>query len=341
MRRPIRPCRQTEETTLNPRRRQALGVLATTLMQLPTAVRAQGWPDRPVRFVVGYPPGGAADQVARVLAAKLETLWSQSVPIDYRPGAGAAISAELVARAPADGYTMLLTDSGPLTIIPNLRKVPYDPVDGFTPLGFVGGGGLVVLAHPSVPANDLPELVKLLKAAPGKYQYSTSGIGSPHHLAAELFKAQADVDIGHVPYKGAAQALADLIAGQIPISFATISPAAPHVRSGKIRAIAVTGAQRSSVLPEVRTIAEQGYAGYDARFWQAVVAPPKLPPAAADKLQQSLRTALADPDVLAGLQKLGIETPPAMSAAQFRDLVQRDLSKWAAVVKRANISTES
>ena len=326
---------------MNPQRRKALGLLATAIVQTPTAARAQAWPDRPVRFVVGYPPGGAADQVARVLAAKLETLWGQSVPIDYRPGAGAAISAELVARAPADGYTIGLTDSGPLTIIPNLRKVPYDPVDGFTPLGFVGGGGLVVLTHPSLQANDLPELVRLLKAAPGKYQYSTSGIGSPHHLAAELFKAQADVDIGHVPYKGAAQALADLIAGQIPISFATISPAAPHVRAGRVRAIAVTGAQRSSVLPEVRTIAEQGYPSYDARFWQAVVAPPKLPPAVADRLQQGLRATLTDPDVRAGLQKLGIETPPAMDAVQFRQLVQRELAKWADVVKRANISTES
>ena len=326
---------------MNSRRRQALGLLATTMAQMPLAVRAQVWPDRPIRFVVGYPPGGAADQVARVLATKLESIWGQSVPIDYRPGAGAAISAELVARAPADGHTILLTDSGPLTIIPNLRKVPYDPVDGFTPLGLVGGGGLVVLVHPSLPANDLPELVRLLRSSPGKYQYSTSGIGSPHHLAAELFKSHAAVEMGHVPYKGAAQALADLIAGQIPISFATVSPATPHVRAGRVRAIAVTGAQRSPVLPDVPTIAEQGHPGYDARFWQAVVAPPRLPPGIADRMQQGVRAALTDADVVAALQKLGIETPPPVTAAQFRELVQRDLGKWAAVVKRANISTES
>lgn len=319
----------------------ALAGAAAAASAAPRAAAQAGWPDRPIRMVIGYTAGGAADQVARILATRLEKLWGQSIVMDYRPGAGAALAAELTSRAAPDGYTLHLTDSGPLTIGPNLRKVPYDPVAGFTPLAYVGGAGLAVLVHPSVPANDLQGLVRLLKSNADKYSYSTSGVGSPHHLAAELFKSQAGVEMTHVPYKGAAAAMADLLAGQIPISFATIGPAIPHVRAGKVRALAVTAAARSLALPEVPTIAEQGLPGYDAKPWFVVVAPPNLPPALAERLQSGLRTAVTDPDVMAALQKLGTDTGGPATPQQVTELIRADLAKWGAIIKRANISVDS
>lgn len=321
-------------------RRQILAALGATPFAFSAGARAQAFPSQPIKMVIGYGPGGAADAVARGLASGLQKALGQPIVMEYKPGAGGAIAAAAVARAPADGYTIYLADTGGMSIIPGLRQVGYDPLRDFTPLSYVGSAGLVVLVNSQLPATDIATLVKLLKEKPGALSYSSSGIGSPHHLATELFKQMTGTDAKHIPYRGAAPALADLMGGQVQISFSTIAPALPLIQSSKVRAIAVTSGKRSPTLAQVPTIAEQGVAGYDATPWFAVVAPPNLPAPIAARLQSSLATVVGDKDVVAALEKLGVEDVSPRTPAAVTQLIRSDLEKWTRVTRTASIKLE-
>ena len=312
---------------------------APAALALP-ALHASAWPSQAFKLHIGYSTGGAADIVARTLAVRLEKLLGQPVVFEYRPGAGGAIAAAYVARQPADGYQLYLADTGSLAIIPNLRSVPYDPLRDFTPLGYVGASGLVLLVNNDLPATDVPSLVRLLKDKPEAYAYSSSGIGSPHQLAGELFKQLTGTQIRHVPYRGAAPAMNDLMAGQVQVAFATIAPALPLIQAGRMRAIAVTSTQRSSSLKQVSTIAEQGVAGYEATPWFAMVAPQQLPTAIAQRLQQAMARTIADPEVVATLERYGVEDAGAQTPAWLVERIRADHAKWGQVIKTAGIKME-
>lgn len=298
------------------------------------------WPRKPVRMVIGYTTGGAADTVARAVGTRLERLWGQPVIYEYKPGAGAAIGTDFTARAPGDGYTIGLIDSGSVAIVPNLRKVPYDPETDLAPLAYLGGAGLVLLVHPGVAAKNLSELIALLRARPGEFAYSSSGIGSPHHLAGEMFKLQAGVDIRHVPYKGAAPALNDLMGGQIPLSFATLAPALPVMDTGRARAIGVTGASRSAAMPQVPTLMEAGLPNYETTPWFAFAGPGSLPKSLVTQLNAAFNQVLADPELVSALEKLGVEQVRAGTPAELGAKIKADRQKYADVIRRAGITLE-
>jgi len=289
-------------------------------------------PTRPIRLVLGYTPGGAADAVARDLAPVMEKALGQPVVVDYKPGAGGAIGAEAVNTAAPDGYTPGLIDGAPLTIIPNARKVPYDPRADFSYLGVVSKSPLVVLVHPSVPARTLPELLALARAKPGALAYSTSGTGSIHHMSAELLKASTNTFMLHVPYRGAAPAMNDLMGGAVAVSFATIAPALPVVQNGRARAIAVTAGREVPAFPGVKTIAQQGVPGYDAQGWFVLAGPKNLPAPVVKRLNAALNTALNTPAVRDRLVAMGSDVIPGAPEAAA-ELVQTDFQKWGRVVR--------
>lgn len=292
----------------------------------------EAWaPTRPIRLLLGYPPGGAADTVARDLAPVMEKALGQPVVVDYRSGAGGAIAAELVKSAAPDGYTIGLIDGGPLAIIPNARKLSYDPRRDFSYIGVVSKSPLVVLVHPSVPARTLPELLALARAQPGALSYSTSGTGSIHHLAAELLKASTQTFMVHVPYRGAAPAMNDLMAGAVGVSFATIAPAVPVVQNGRARAIAVTAGREVPALPGVKPVAQQGVPDYDAQGWFVLAGPKNLPAAVVSRLNAALNAALETPSVRERLLAMGSDVVVGSPEAAAQ-LVQADFRKWARVV---------
>jgi tripartite-type tricarboxylate transporter receptor subunit TctC len=293
----------------------------------------ENWePTRPMRMVLGYTPGGAADAVARDLAPLMEKVLGQPVVVDYKPGAGGAIGAEAVAAAPADGYTIGLIDIAPLTIIPNARKVPYDPQSAFTYVGVVAKAPLVVLVHPSVPAKNLTELLAMAKSQPGTVSYSTSGLGSIHQMAAELLGVSTSTSLLHVPYKGAAPALNDLMGGAVKVSFATIAPAAPIVQSGRARAIAVTSTREVPAFPGIKPIADQGVPGYDAEGWFVIAGPKGLPAPVLQRLNAALNAALNTPSMRDKLLAQGNEVVPGTPTAAT-ELVKGDYQKWGKVIR--------
>jgi tripartite-type tricarboxylate transporter receptor subunit TctC len=326
---------------MNNDRRQLLrmmGAGAATLA-LPLTARA-AWPEKPIKLVIGYSTGGSTDATARLVGRSLEQRLGQPLIPEYKPGAGASIGADFVAKSAGDGYTIGLTDSGPMTIMPNLRKVGYDPARDLMPLSYVCATGLVLIVHPSVPAANVRELIALAKADPSKLNYASSGVGSVHHLAGELFKSQAGIKMTHVPYKGAAPALTDLIGGQVPAMFATIGPALQMIQAGKARALGVTTAKRSPTLADVPTIAET-LPGYEAVLWFAMVAPASLPAPIAERMQKELAGALTDPALIRELEKLGNEDVGPRTPQQVTQMVRSDLQKWERVIREAGITLES
>ena len=323
-------------------RRQVIGYLGAgaAALALPSA-RADNYPDKPLKLVIGYSTGGATDATARTVGRRLEKRLGQPVVFEYKPGAGASIGAEFLARAAPSGYTIGLTDTGPLTIMPNLRKVSYDPVKDFTPLSYVCSTGLALVVNPGLPVNSMKDLIELLKGAPDHYSYASSGVGSVHHLAGELFKSKASVQIKHIPYRGAGPALTDLISGQIPIMFATIGPALPMIQSGKARVLGVTSAHRSAALPQALTLAELGLADYDATLRFSMVAPAGLPAPIAARLQAELKQILVDPEVIAELQKTGNDDVGPRTPAEVSELTRADLKKWGSVIQDAKITLDT
>ncbi len=304
-----------------------------------TESRAQSFPSKSVRLIVPFPPGGPADVLGRLYAEKLSAVWSQPVVVENRAGAAGNIGSDMTAKASPDGYTLLLIASSHVINSALYDKLPYDPIKDFTPISQVAYYSLVLVAHPSVPAQSLTELVALAKAQPGKLALVSAGNGTPTHLTAELFRTAAQIDFLHVPYKGAAPATNDLLAGQGQLMFNNPVSALPHVTAGKLKALAVTGTQRSALAPDIPTIAESGYPGFEAGTWYAFLAPAGLPPEILKKLSTDIVAITKQDDLKARFAKMGIEALGS-TPEQLSEVMQADLIKWSAVIRNANIKPD-
>ncbi len=305
-------------------------MLAASASTLAAAAPGE-YPQRPIRFVVGFTPGGASDTVARVIGNKLAEQFGQQVVIDNRGGAGGNIATEIVARAAPDGYTMLLGTPGPLTITPNLgKKMAFDPERDFQPLSLVAATMAVLMVHPQV-AGSVRELIALAKARPGQLNYASSGQGTSNHLAAELFNTLAGVRIVHVPYKGAGQNLPALIAGEVQVTFGPIVPALPMIRSGKVRALGVTGLRRSPGAPEIPTLAESGVPGYQIESWYGTLLPAGSPATTINTLHRQLLLALKSGDVRERLIREGAD-PVTNTPAEFALHLRQEREKWKKLI---------
>ncbi len=316
-------------------RRLMLAGLASACIASPAA-----FPDKPITLVVPYPAGGATDTVGRILAKGLAQRLGQPVVIDNRAGAGTVIGAAAVAQAAPDGHTLLISSNTTFTVNPALKpKLAYDPIRSFEAIGHVGTSPLVLLAHPALPASDVKSLVALARSQPGKLSYGSFGNGTTSHFAGEMFKAMAGVDILHVPYKGSAPAMADLIGGQVQLTFDTNVAALPQLAGGKVKAIAVTSRQRSPSLPQVPTIAEAGYPAYEMVPWIVVVAPRGLPGGVREALAKALHDTVTDPATRAELQKAGVDVAWQPGSA-YEAMVTQELPVLRAYVHKARISAE-
>jgi tripartite-type tricarboxylate transporter receptor subunit TctC len=304
-----------------------------------TSAGAQGYPNRPVRLVVPFPAGGPADALGRVLADQWSKMWGQPVIIENRGGAGGNLGAELVARSAPDGYTLLLNASSHVINASLYDKLPYDPIKDFTPVSEVASYMLVLVVHPSIPAASVPEFVAFARAKQGDKEagltVANAGLGTPTHLAV-LFAQAADVNLIHIPYRGAAPASSDLIAGQVPAMFNNPVNAVPQVRSNNLRALAVTGSKRLSLLPDVPTVAESGYPGFETRTWYGLFGPAGLSADIVRKLHADLEKALQVPEIANNLMAQGWDIT-ASPPDRFSVVLQSEFDRWSAVVKRANI----
>jgi tripartite-type tricarboxylate transporter receptor subunit TctC len=300
---------------------------------------AQVYPHKPIRIIVPFPPGGPSDMQARLFGAKLAEAWNQTTVIDNRGGANGIIGIELAAKADPDGHTLILVSAG-IAVQPSLHpQLPYDPVRDFAYITPVTSGPGIVVVNLSLPARSVPELIAYARAHPGRVLYGSAGSGAPSHLAVELLKVMTHVDMVHVPYKGMAQAITDLIGGQIQLSIPTMPGGLPHVKAGRLRALAVTGSQRSPAAPELPTVAEAGVAGYQASNWYGFAAPAKTSRAIIGKLNHELSRIVAAPDVREKLVNVGMD-PMTSTPEQFADFVQSEIGKWARVVKTAGIRVD-
>ena len=314
-------------------------VTAAVLIIVSAGACAQNYPVRPIRLVLGFPPGGSTDLVARVVAQKMSDSWGQQVVVDNRPGANGMIGADLVAKASPDGYSMLLSSIGPMAINASLYKMPYDIVNDFAPITYTGNVANLLVLHPAVPAKDVKELIALARARPGELTFGSSGTGGAPHMAVELFKLLAKVNVVHVPYKGGGPAMADLVGGQISGSFASMPSSIPFVKTGKLRALAVTAPKRSTALPAVPTISEAGIPGFAVLDWQGLFTTGRTPPEIVAKLNAEVVRILALPDVVERLTTAGVEIQTS-TPREWGDFVKSEISKWAKVVKAAGVKVE-
>lgn len=319
----------------------AMAVCALAAVALaPAAAVAQTWPERPLKLIVPFAPGGVTDTSGRLIAEQLGQRLGQQVVVENRPGASGNIGTAQVAGAPADGYTLVLAFDGTMVINPSVfPKVPFDTLKDFAPVGKIGDAALILVAHPGVPARTLQEVVAMSKADPKGLSYGTSGTGGTPHIAGELLRQRTGANLLHVPYKGGGQAMADLLGGSIPLVYTAVAGAHGHVKSGKLRAIAVSSAQRVGSLPDVPTFAESGVPDFVVNSWVGVLAPAATPRAVIARLNEALNAALADPAVRARLDTMGIDARPGTPEA-FGDEMRRDLQRYQAVVKDAGIRVE-
>lgn len=305
------------------------------------AIQAQSLPSGPVRILVGFAPGGGTDILARIVAQKLQVMWGVTVLVENRAGATGVIAAEAVAKAAPDGNTLLMAHINSHALAPALMpKLNYVVERDFTPLTLVGVTPNLLICNNDQPARTVAELVALCKANPGKVSFGSAGQGSAQHLALELFKLAAGVDTIHIPYKGSAPMLADLIGGQIGYSFDTMTAATPHVKSGKVRAIAQTRAKRASSYPNVPTMAESGFPNFEATTWYGLVGPGRLPAAMAQRMNEDINKVLVMPDVVEKLAQFGAEDGGG-SAQRFAEFIRTEQVKWAKVVKDSNVKLDS
>jgi tripartite-type tricarboxylate transporter receptor subunit TctC len=300
---------------------------------------AQDYPVRPIRMILGFAPGGSTDLVARVVAQKMADAWGQQVVVDNRPGANGMIGADLVAKAGPDGYSLLLSSIGPMAINASLYKMPYDIVADFAPVTYTGNVTNLLVVHPSVPVVNVKELIALAKAQPGKLTFGSSGTGGAPHMAVELFRILAKVNVVHVPYKGGGPAMADLVGGQISGSFASMPSSIPFVRAGKLRALAVTAPKRSPAEPQVPTISEAGIPGFSVLDWQGLFTTAKTPAAVVNKLNSEVVRILKLPDVVERLATAGVEIQTS-TPKEWGDFVKSEIAKWAKVVKESGVKVE-
>ncbi len=308
---------------------------ALGLATLPTGAVANSWPSQPIRLVVPFSPGGAADTMARIVAEKLRDRIGQNVLVENVVGAGTMVATDQVARAAPDGHTLLVAASAH-TINPNVTKVRYDPIADFTPVTLLVSPLHVLVVADNVPAKSVAELIALAKQQPGKLAYGSVGHGTSTHMEAEMFAKMAGVELVHVPYRGSAPALTDLVAGRIPIMFDALASSGPHIESKAIRALGVTSAKRSPLMPNLPTIAESGLPGYEAVPWLGVFGPAKLDSAIVERLNKELLEILAQEDVKTRFAQLGLEIL-AYPSPQFAEFVKEDLAKWAKTAKDAGI----
>jgi len=314
-------------------RRTLVGLAAlATLSGLACTAQAQSYPNRPVKIVVPFAAGGPADNYARFLAQRLGEELKQSFVIDNKPGAGSIIGTDLVAKAPADGHTLLMMSNTHTVNESLIPSKPFALMKDFVGIAPVNYSALLLVVHPSVPAKNVGELIALAKARPGKINYASSGNGTPYHMAGELFKHMAGIDMTHVPYKGSSGARTDIVGGQVEVMFDAETTMAVMAREGKVRALASTGLTRSANLPDMPTVSESGVPRYEATIWLGLMAPKGTPPEIVNRLNAEVRKIVANPEVRAAWAKQGA-VPMSMGVAEFDQYLQADIAKWAHIVK--------
>jgi len=306
--------------------------LLTVAALAPQAALAQSWPTKPLRLVVPFSPGGNTDSIARIGAEFLGKRLGVVVVVENKPGANGAIAAESVARAPSDGYTLFMATAPQMAVLPHLTKTPYDPIKDFDPVTIVASNVFAMAVGEAVPAKNLQEFTALARAQAGKMAYASAGNGSVSHLSMALFLSRAKVEMTHVSYKGGAPALADVLAGHVPVYFANVAEVLPHIKSNRIRVLAVSGAKRVPQLPGVPTVAESGYAGFQTNTWNGYAAPAKTPKAIVDRIAIEMAGIATDPDFIKRMDAIGVQVvcnKPAEMAAQLRE----DTALWGQAVK--------
>ena len=324
-----------------PRRSLLAAAIAAAALALPAAASAQAWPNKPIRLLVGFAPGGGTDIVARALAPKLSEILGAQVVVENRAGAAGTIAADAVAKAAPDGYTLLAGHANSNAIAPHvLQKIPFDPIADFTPITYIGYVPNVLVVHPSVPAKSVEELVALAKAKPGSMTYASSGVGSTQHLAGALFNQISGTQMNHVPYKGSGAAIVDLIAGQVNANFDTMPPVLPHVRDGKLRALAISTPRRLPQLADVPTFEEKGIRGFDVTNWYSVMGPKGLPADLVARIDDAVRKAMADPEVRAKLDPQGVQFGGPQTPAAFAEFIRAENAKYAKMVRELNVKAD-
>lgn len=297
------------------------------------------WPQKPIRIVVPFAPGGNTDSIARVMAERFTQSLGQAVVIDNKVGAGGAIAAEFVAKAPADGYTLMMAAMPVMAVLPVINKTNFDPLRDFVPISNVGSNPFVMGIHKSVPANNLPEFVAYMRKNPGKFNYASGGSGSVSHLSAALFVKRADLDMTHISYKGGAPAVTDLLGGNVQMYFGNFSELYPHVSGGNIRIIGVSSEKRAAQLPQVATIAESGFPGFKTVTWNGLMAPAGTPPAVVARLADAVREALAAEGTQSKFQQMGVDAIGS-SPREFAETLRADIAVWSEAAKAANLKME-
>jgi tripartite-type tricarboxylate transporter receptor subunit TctC len=316
------------------------GAVIGALCLVSATASAQDYPSKPVRIVVPYAAGGGTDALARYLAHGLERRLGQPFVIENRPGQGTAIGAAYVARAAPDGYTLLAATSSTLAINPSVyKKLSYDPLTDFAPISLIAAVPFVLVVNPSLPARSVAELVALARSKPGELSYASGGMGAAHHIYVELFKSMTGVDIKHVPYRGGGPALADVVAGHVPIMFGDVGQVTGLVREGQVRALGVTVGRRVETIPDVPTMVEAGLAGFEANSWQSLVAPANLPPPIVAALSKALTAMLAEPATKEHFLELGMQ-PLSSTPEEFAAYLRAEVGKWAPIIKAAGATED-
>jgi len=311
-----------------------------THAQSATTSSGQAYPSRPIRLVVPLAPGGGNDTIARLIGAKISPTLGQQIVVDNRAGAGGLIAAELVAKSPADGYTLLLANVAVMTIIPNAqKKAPYDPLKDFQPVSLIASAPLLVLVHPSLPVSSIRQLIELAKSKPNAINYASNGIGSSTHLATEMFSMMSGVKMVHVPYKGLSLAMTDLLSGQVPLMFSSAVAMLPHVKNGKLRAIAMTGAKRLPMISDVPTVAEAGVTGYESGSWYGIVAPAQTPRPIIDRLNREIVAVVKSKDIQDRLNQDAV-TPVGNTPDEFSTYIKMEYERMARVIREAKVTLD-
>lgn len=314
-------------------------LLLAFFLLLSSGLAAAQYPSRPVKLVVPFPPAGATDVVGRLVAAKLSERLGESVVVDNKPGAGGAIGSDLVAKSPADGYTLLIATSSTHSIGPTLQKLPYDPIKDFAPITHVANVPNVLVVSPTLAVGSVQELVALAKSKPGQLNFASSGVGTIVHLNAELFKLISGTDMVHVPYKGTALSIPDVANGNVAMLFDSLASVMPHVKSGKVKPLAVNAARRQALLPDVPTLAEAGMPQFDRYTWFGMFAPAGTPPQIVARVQREVVAALQAPDLLERFAAVGAE-PVGSTPAEFVERIRSDAARWSEVIRKANVKVQ-
>ncbi len=316
-----------------------LAALFAAALAAAGSAAAQSYPSQPIKFVVPFTPGTGMDTIARTVGPKLAERVGQPVVVDNRPGASGNIGAEQVAKSPADGYTLLVGANTMLIAAQLYKNVPFDPMTDFAPLSLAAWGTLLMVANPKSGIDSVADFVAKAKASPGKLTYSSPGVGTPHHMSMELFKERTGIDVLHVPYKGSAGALTDLLSGEVNVGFVPVHVAMPLIKAGKLKALAAGSKQRHPNAPDIPSLDELGYKGIDVEMWYAFYAPKGTPPAVLAKLNADLRAVLAQPEIKAQFDKVGLDVASSTPEELFA-LMQRDNPRWRDVIRKNNISAQ-